>query len=438
MEDTGKKRTVRSVSNKMAQIPRRKRVAAYCRVSSSKDMMLHSLSNQVSYYSDYIQKHIGWEYAGVYVDEGITGTKAERPRFQQMLEDCRAGKIDMIMTKSISRLARNTLTVLNTVRELKAMGVDVYFEEQNIHSMSGDGELMLTLLASFAQAESESVSENCKWRIKNGFENGIASGWNFMFGYRIEKKNVVLHDKEAAIVRWIFRQYLTGMGPCEIARLMRYHKVKTMRGGIWTHKRVAEILKNEKYTGDMLLQKRFVSNPLTKVLRRNHGQLPQYYVENTHPAIISHEDFEKAQEIMRVRGQNNGPRKEESPHYVFTRKIVCDNCGKRYRRKISRTENAWNCATYLDLGKACCHTKQIPEDKLMAAAASVLGLPEFDQDVFEEQIEEIHVPAFNHLVFWFKDGRRVERIWEDRSRSESWTSEMRERVSLENKRRRAK
>ena len=166
-----------------ASIPKLKRVAAYERVSCGKDAMLHSLSAQVSYYSDLIQNHSGWQYVGVYADEALTGTRDNRENFQRLLVDCRAGKIDMVITKSISRFARNTITLLETVRELKTMGVDVFFEEQNIHSLSADGELMLTILASYAQEESLSVSENQKWRVRHNFENGMP--WNgTVLGYR--------------------------------------------------------------------------------------------------------------------------------------------------------------------------------------------------------------------------------------------------------------
>ena len=165
-------RIIRKLNPALPLPPRLLNVAAYARVSMDKDSMLQSLSAQVSYYSDRIQKNLGWRYAGVYADKALTGTKAERPEFQRLLADCRAGKIDMVITKSISRFARNTVTLLETVRELKALGVDVYFEEQNIHSMSGDGELMLTILASYAQEESRSVSENCKWRIRKNYERG--------------------------------------------------------------------------------------------------------------------------------------------------------------------------------------------------------------------------------------------------------------------------
>ena len=188
-------------------LPAKKKVAAYARVSSGKDAMLHSLSAQVSSYSKLIQSHSDWQYVGVYADEAITGTKAERPNFQRMLDDCRNNLIDMVITKSISRFARNTVTLLETVRELKSLNVDVYFEEQNIHTLSSDGELMLTILASYAQEESRSVSENMKWRVKRNFENGLP--WNCtIFGYRFNSEQFVVYPKESDIVKQIFNDYL--------------------------------------------------------------------------------------------------------------------------------------------------------------------------------------------------------------------------------------
>jgi site-specific DNA recombinase len=205
-------RVVRKISALAPVIPKKKRVAAYARVSSGKDAMLHSLSAQVSYYSDYIQKHREWQFAGVYADEALTGTKDDRAEFQRLLNDCRDGKIDMVITKSISRFARNTVTMLETLRELKLINVDVYFEKENIHSISGDGELMLTILASFAQAESLSVSENCKWRIRKRFQAGEIANLRFMYGYNIKKGEITVDHKEAEIVRMIFADYISGMG----------------------------------------------------------------------------------------------------------------------------------------------------------------------------------------------------------------------------------
>lgn len=422
-------RTIRMVMPGRPQMILRKRVAAYTRVSSGKDAMLHSLSAQVSYFSNMIQRHPEWEYVGVYSDEALSGTKDDRESFVRMIDDCRAGKIDMIITKSLSRFARNTVTLLKIVRELKDLGVDVYFEKENIHSTSGDGELMLTILASFAQEESRSVSENCKWRIRREYEKGVPSGWNFMYGYRIKKGVVTIHEKEAAVVRWVFQKYVNGSGPAEIARIMRRSGVKSYFGGVWTPKRVQVLLKNEKYAGDMLLQKKYVSDHLTKMIKINHGELPQYFVEGSHPGIVSRETFMEARTIMRINAMINNVSFEAPAHYAFTGKIVCGKCGKRFRRKISRYENAWNCATYLDLGKSSCHTKKIPEDVLMKEAAYMLRLDEFDPEVFEEQIAEIRVPDDNQLVFVFKDGREVETHWQDKSRRDSWTPEMRKKAA---------
>lgn len=186
-------------------LPTQKRVAAYARVSCGRDEMLHSLAAQVKYYTSLIQSNPAWKFISVFADEAYTGTKANRPQFQQMLADCRAGKIDMIITKSISRFARNTITLLETVRELKGLGVDVWFEEQNLHSISADGELMLTILASYAQEESLSVSENCKWRIRNNYKEGIPNTFRIL-GYDFKKGNVTVNEQEAEIVKIIFNK----------------------------------------------------------------------------------------------------------------------------------------------------------------------------------------------------------------------------------------
>lgn len=212
-------RKIKQVPLQKMQAPKLTKVAAYARVSSGKDAMLHSLSAQVSYYNELIQRHPGWVFCGVYADEALTGTKADRKNFTRLLKDCRAGKVDMVITKSISRFARNTVTLLETVRELKLIGVDVYFEEQNIHSISADGELMLSILASYAQEESLSTSENQKWRIKRNFENGMP--WNgTLLGYRYEHGKYVIVPEEAEIVQLIFDSYLSGMGITAIMKTL--------------------------------------------------------------------------------------------------------------------------------------------------------------------------------------------------------------------------
>lgn len=205
-------KTIRKIEKRLMALPRKKRVAAYARVSSSKFDALHSLSAQISSYSEYIQKHKDWEYVGVYADEGLSGTKDTRPEFQRLLSDCRAGKIDLIVTKSISRFARNTLTLLETTRALKEIGVGVFFEKEGLYSDHGQGEMILTLMAAVAQEESRDVSDNCKWRIRNRFKEGELHGMAQMYGYDIRHGEMFINEEQAKVVRRIFASYLSGMG----------------------------------------------------------------------------------------------------------------------------------------------------------------------------------------------------------------------------------
>ena len=423
-------RTVAQIRFPAVALPQLTRVAAYARVSSGKDAMLHSLSVQVSYYSDMIQKHPGWQYAGVYADEAITGTKDARDGFQRLLAACRAGEVDMDITKSISRLARNTVTLLETVRELKGLGVDVYFEEQNIHTMSADGELMMTILASYAQEESRSASENQLWRIRRNFEAGIP--WNgTMLGYRYDHGTLVVVPEEAAIVQDIFSDYLAGMGTGAIVKKLNTAGVGTRNGHSWCRNGVRRVLKNEAYTGGLLLQKTFRENCITKRTNRNEGQLPQYRVQDSHEAIIPAEQFAAVQEEMQRRAsqcKNTGKRRNT---YLFSGTVVCGICGTRYRRKMNHGKPIWVCSRYNVYGKAACSSKAVPEDVLFALAAEAAPLGD---------ITAIRAERDNTLVFTLADGSEIVKRWQDRSRSESWTDEMREqarRKTIERNRRHA-
>lgn len=411
----------------ISAIAKRERVAAYARVSCGKDAMLHSLSAQVNYYSQYIQQNPAWEYAGVYVDEALTGTKDSRPEFQRMLADCKAGKIDRTLTKSLSRFARNTVTVLESVRMLKSLGIDVYFEEGNIHSLGADSELILTLLASFAQEESLSVSENQKWRIRKGFEQGEVMCWRFMLGYRIEHGKVEIDPDGAEIVRDIFHRAIAGETYGSICRRLNAQGKTGALGKPFRSAHIRDILTNEKYTGNALLQKTFVRDHLSKRQVANKGELPQYYATETHPAIIDEATFEAAQEIVRQHAERRRdcarPQRSE-----FTTKIRCPFCGQAYKRVTSNGTVGWNCSTYQDKGKRYCHGKKIPEAVLKALVADVLELPCYEAPEMEAQIDHIEVPADNHLAFFLKNGRIEERIWKDRSRRESWTPEMKEKA----------
>ena len=366
-------------------------------------------------------------YAGVYVDEALTGTKDSRPEFQRMLADCKAGKIDRILTKSLSRFARNTVTVLESVRMLKSLGIDVYFEEGNIHSLGADSELILTLLASFAQEESLSVSENQKWRIRKGFEQGEVMCWRFMLGYRIERGEVEIDPDGAEIVRDIFHRAIAGETYGSICRRLNAQGKTGALGKPFRSAHIRDILTNEKYTGNALLQKTFVRDHLSKRRVANEGELPQYYATETHPAIIDEATFEAAQEVVRQHAESRKdcaqPQRSE-----FTSKIRCPFCGQAYKRVTSNGTVGWNCSTYQDKGKRYCHGKKIPEAVLKALVADVLELPCYEAPEMEAQVDHIEVPADNHLKFYLRDGRVEERTWKDRSRRESWTPEMKEKA----------
>ena len=402
------------------------KVAAYARVSTGKDAMLHSLSVQVSYYSNLIQNHPGWIYAGVYTDEAITGTKENRANFQRLIEDCRAGKIDVVITKSISRFARNTVTLLNTIRELKDLGIDVFFEEQNIHTLSSEGEFMITILASYAQEESRSVSENCKWRIRRKFEEGIANSFS-LYGYEKVDGEIRIKEDEAKVVREIFRLYLSGIGTTKIAKLLRQKKVPSPKGCEWASTKVRDTLKNEKYAGDMLLQKFYNNDHLHKQSLRNKGELPKYYVEETHPPIISKEDFNEVQRIFSDRDTGSGTMRYD---YDFKGMVFCGCCGYRYRRKKNYKKYVWRCGAYSLNGLEVCSSKQIPDSVLHELA-----------DGFENEIEKIIILPDNNVKFIFTDKSEIIKHWVQPSRADSWTDEMKENAriqTMERKRNNAK
>ena len=430
-------RLIQKIEYSKQSCPRLLRVAAYARVSSGKDAMLHSLSAQVGYYTELIQSNPEWQLIGIYSDEALTGTKETRNEFQRMLTDCREGKIDLILTKSISRFARNTVTLLETVRELKLLNVDVYFEEQNIHSISSDGELMLTILASYAQEESYSASENQKWRIRKQFQEGIVSSLQ-MLGYRRTKDGgLEIVPEEAEIVRFIFDEALSGKGPLLIANQLNEKGYKTINGCEWNKNAVLRILTNEKYTGNMLLQKFYNENHITKKKLVNNNVLEQYYVQNSHSAIINIRAFETVEMLLKKRNEKFTAQKPTTTIYPFSGIIKCCNCGKSYRRKTTPTGVVWICSTYNTKGKKYCPTaKQIPEPTLITACCDVLKLLKFDIENFNDNIKKILVPAPNELIFLFHDGRQEQYIWKDRSRSESWTDEMKSKAAETTKTRR--
>ncbi len=296
---------VSKIERAVTEIPQQKRVAVYARVSAESERLMHSLFAQMSRYSDYIQKNPNWTYAGVYSDSGITGTMIDkRDEFQRMLTDCEKGKIDIILVKSISRFARNTVDLLNTVRHLKELGIEVRFEKENINSMTAEGELMLSVLASFAQEESRSVSENVKWGIRKRFEHGIPNGKVRVFGYVWQADTLVIVPTEAEIVKRIFNEYLMGKTPRKIASGLNDEGMTTRASCLWSDFGIRTILKNITYTGNLLLQKGFVTDPITKRRKKNSGEQPRYLVENTHEPIVSKAVFDAVQAEFVRRGRN--------------------------------------------------------------------------------------------------------------------------------------
>lgn len=426
-------RIVEKVQMNKVSAPSVKRVAAYARVSSAKDAMYHSLSAQVSRYSSLIQKTPGWLYCGVYSDEAMTGTKEDRAGFQKMLAECRAGNLDMIITKSISRFARNTVTLLGTIRELKNLGIDVYFEEQNIHSLSENGELMLTLLASFAQEESLSASENQKWRIKKNFEEG--KPWNYtIFGYRNNKGIFEVYEKEAEIVRAIYQKYLEGMGLSAIRDWLNTDGIPTRFDSKWTHRAVAVILKNEMYTGRLLLQKTYRENHITKKRMENTGQLPMYCAEETHEAIIDLETYNKVQDEMLRRKEKYNTGESSCKRYPFSGLITCDCCGATFRRKVKEKRVVWVCSTYNSTGKKDCpKSRAIPEEILKSEISAVLESKTFDEEMFYKEIKNIRACDNCKIIIEKTGGTTVERVWTPPSRKDSWTPEKRGMASKKKK-----
>jgi len=402
--------------------PERQRVAGYARVSDGKDAMLRSLSAQVSYYSGLIQRNPEWVYCGVYADEDYTGTKDDRPEFQRLLEDCRAGKLDLVITKSVSRFARNTVTTLETVRELRALNIGVFFEEQGINTLGADGEFLLTLLASYAQEESYSCSENCKWRIRKQFAEGKPTPCK-VYGYT---RDYEIISEEAAVVRQIFADYLGGMGVLAIQK-------KLLAQGITFNKNaLAGMIRNVKYTGNLLLQKTYTQDHLSKRRLKNTGQLPMYLVEGNHAPIIDRATYDAAQAEIARRAAAHvpAPPKEQ---YPFTGLIRCGICGAPFGHKIAGAgprykKPVWICNTYNTLGKAHCPSQMIPEDILEAKTLEAGGFA---------GLKEIQVPGPNLLLFIYEGDKQVELAWAHPSRRESWTPEMREAARQKSKEARA-
>ena len=335
------------------------RVCAYARVSTNSLDQYGSFENQTSTYERLIKANPEYEFVEVYYDRGTTGSKANRTGFQNMLSDARKGKFDLIITKSISRFARNTAIVLEYARELKAIGIGIFFEEQNINTLSEDGELMLSVLSSFAQEELRSMSGNIKWNIQKRFEQGILKmDTKHFLGYDTDEYGELsINEEQAKVVRRIFDMYLNGFSTETIAKIFNKENIPTMRGGKWAAVTIGGILKNEKYKGDCILQK-YYSPEINKKLR-NNGNVQSYYIEDNHPAIISKEIWNKAQRIMAERKAKrkigDGGTEKYQNRYPLSGMLICPYCGSTLRRKqVHNKRIEWWCSKSITEGiKAC-------------------------------------------------------------------------------------
>ena len=368
---------------------RPKRVAAYCRVSTDREEQEHSFETQKAMYTEMIMMKPTWQMAGIYADEGITGTVAKkRPGFMKMIEDCRKGKIDMIVTKSVSRFSRNNLDCLMYVRELKQLGIPIIFEKEGINTIQVSSELLLTLFGALSQAESESISMNVKLGIRQSLKNGnVRFSYKTFLGYRKGADGQPeIVPEQADIVRRIYNDFLAGATYLEIAKRLTEENVPTMgRGNRWFSERIKSILKNEKYKGDALLQKTYITDPISKRVKKNNGELPMYYVENSHPAIIERRIFDRVQEeIARRAGKKKvkqtGTKTElgrYSGKYALTELLYCGECGTPYRRctwsRDGKKKIVWRCVSRLDYGKKYCkNSPSVEESRLHNAIAAAI------------------------------------------------------------------
>ena len=349
----------------------KKRVCAYVRVSTDSLQQEDSLENQTTYFKGFITANPEWEFVGIYSDQGISGYKENRPGFQKMIEDARAGNIDLIVVKSISRFARNTETVLKFTRELKSIGVGIFFELQNINTLSGAGELMLTILAAFAQAESEGASANAKMTYKRKFESGIpARGLECTFGYKANAQgDIVVDEEKAVVVRQIFDLAEQGIWPSKIKQYLNKNGVPGCAGGDWDDTAVFRVLHNVSYKGDLILQKTYRDS--RRKQRKNEGQVDQWYIAENHQPIVSPEQWDKVQEILQKRSehlQKPAPPKPDKPRssrntYPLSNLIYCPICGEKLLHKWGKGRNEyWACKTNLKVGKDACKGIWLPAE----------------------------------------------------------------------------
>ena len=395
------------------------RVAAYCRVSTDDEEQKTSYEAQIGYYTEKINSNPEWQMAGIFADEGISGTQAQkRPEFLKMIRLCRQRKIDVILTKSLSRFARNTVDSLGYIRELRALGIAVISEKENIDTLTAESEMLITIMSCFAQAESESISKNVSWGVRQSFKNGnVPMQYARLLGYRKgHDGNAEIIPEEAEVVKEIYRCYLDGMSMNLIADRLN-EKGLTTKGGSSPYRKmvVQRILTNEKYTGDALLQKTYVTDCITKKMRKNNGELPMYLVKNHHEPIISRSDFNRVQEEMARRSAKRTiadkltktGQGKYSAKYALSELLICGECGEHYRRVTWTAkgfkEVKWRCVIRIQYGKKKCHSSPTVDEQALhrAIVSAINEFCEVKDDVakaLRESITEVLDPNQNGSI----------------------------------------
>ncbi len=393
------------------------KVAAYCRVSTDSDEQATSYDAQVEHYTNFIQKNEDWEFAGMFVDDGISGTNTKkREEFNRLIEECMAGHIDMVITKSISRFARNTLDCLKYIRQLKEKNIPVFFEKENINTMDSKGEVLLTIMASLAQQESESLSKNVKLGLQFRYQNGeVQVNHNRFMGYtKDDKGHLIIEPSEAEIVKRIFCEYLQGSSLKQIGDGLMADGILTAAGKAkWRPETIKKILRNEKYIGDALLQKTYTVDVLTKKRVPNNGIVPQYYVENSHEPIIPRDLYMQVQEEMLRRANlhsgENRKKRVYSSKYALSSIVYCPKCGDIYRRiawnNRGKHSIVWRCVSRVEHGPSCCDAPTVQETELQNAVIKAMNQALGGKDEMLKVLEENIA-----MVFALEDETTMESI----------------------------
>ena len=419
-----------------------RRVAVYARVSREGEQKHHSIKMQTENLKQQVENHPGWIYKGVFIDEGITGTKLERPELNHLIEKARAGEIDIILTKSVSRLGRNHSETLKLIQELRELGVTIIFDNEHFTSMDSNADFRLHCLAIQAEKESKQCSENQLWSLKNRFMQGIPTSTR-PYGYIMKDYKFHVVPEEAEVVRMIYDYYLSSLGYGRISKKLNEQGIPSLKGGKWHEMSIRDILTNEKFTGDLLLQKYYTIDHRTKLKKVNKGQKPQILIRDAHEQVITKEQFEAVQKEMKRRAELYGKRDTrnlKTGNRLFSQLLCCGYCGKRFMFKQSRFGNGyvrelWICPDHHHLGNAVCPVKAVRDDILVKTTTEVFNeqgikipVNGLTNELLKNHIRRIIVHEGNILEYQLLTGETVMKEWHYESRKKSWTPEMKQKA----------